>query len=285
MLAVVNGPLVAAGAPPLLPHFLENTRSNQFGKLDFTVWELKINRELLVVRDPTPEQFAAACDTMAHEARHALQWFRMARLDPAGVRASIDPQAMKAAEQANQGTRRAERFAPGQQKYQDAQAYHDSVYGAGEADRARIYDDKKNRLLERDVAYDELQRVVGLPINDPVRRAAEEQYRQAEEKYETAHEAYENLAEEIDARRHGQTTAQAVGQLMRSMDSARVRQQAAYRDYRAAEAAALVTRHRVPIEQRKAAREEAFRRYEAADALVRRIENQLRTRSTGGPKP
>ena len=208
MLAVVNKQLVAAGAPPLMPNFLHRPRPEQFGALEFKVWELNINRDLLSHRDPSPADFAAACDTLAHEARHALQWFRMARVNPQGVGDSIDPQALKAAREANQGLRRAERLEPGQLKYQQAQEHYQSVYGTGSADRARIYAEKKVRVAERDAAYDALQQAIAtLPINDPQRRAAEQRYKEALAQADRVHEQYEYLPEEIDARRHGQTVA------------------------------------------------------------------------------
>ena len=278
LLEIVNKPLVAAGAPPLLPNFLHKPRPEQYGKLTFEVWELHINRDLVSARNPTPEQFAEAIDTMAHEARHALQWFRMARLNPDAVRGSIDPQAIKAAREANQGLRRAERFDPGQLKYQEAQAFYESVYGAGRARREQIYEDKKNRLVERDVAYDELQRLRNLPLNDPARRAAEEQYRQALEKSEQAHEEYEYLVEEIDARRHGQAVATVVRERLadlRALEQAKARHRDAYAELSAAEKKALLPGRPANVEKRKQDREEAFRRYEATAAIVKRLQDKL----------
>ena len=226
-------------------------------------------------RDPSPADFAAACDTLAHEARHALQWFRMARVNPQGVGDSIDPQALKAAREANQGLRRAERLEPGQLKYQQAQDFYQSVYGTGRADREAIYAEKKNRVAERDVAYDELQRNMNLPLNDPRRRNAEQQYKEAMAKADDVHERYEYLPEEIDARRHGQTVAVAVQQQIRTLQTARAGAQDAYARLRVAEAAALQPRPKATLEQRKAAREEAFRRYEAASEIVRRLEDKV----------
>ncbi len=275
MLAVVNRQLVAAGAPPLMPNFLHKPRPEQYGKLEFSAWELNINRDLLSHRDPTPAEFAAACDTLAHEARHALQWFRMARVNPQGVGDSIDPQALKAAREANQGLRRAERLEPGQLKYQQAQEHYESVYGTGSADRERIYAEKKDRIIERDVAYDELQRNLNLPLNDPQRRHAEAQYKDAMAKADEVHERYEYLPEEIDARRHGQTVAVAVQQQIRTLQTARTGAQNAYARLRVAEAAALQPRPKATLEQRKAAREEAFRRYEAAANILKRLEDRI----------
>ena len=284
MLAVVNKQLVAAGAPPLMPNFLHRPRPEQFGALEFKVWELNINRDLLSHRDPSPADFAAACDTLAHEARHALQWFRMARINPQGVGDSIDPQALKAAREANQGLRRAERLEPGQLKFQQAQEHYESVYGTGSADRARIYAEKKVRVAERDAAYDALQQAIAtLPINDPQRRAAEQRYKEALAQADRVHEQYEYLPEEIDARRHGHTVATAVQQQIRTLQTARTGARDVYARFRTAEAAALQPRPRDTLEQRKAAREEAFRRYEAASAIVQRLEDKITAKAPKVP--
>jgi hypothetical protein len=288
LLAVVNRPLVAAGAPPLIPNYLSAPKAHQFGAMDFAVWDLNMNRDLLSVRDPTPEQFAAAVDTMAHEARHALQWFRMARLDPSKLVGKIDPQALKAAREANQGLRRAERFQPGQLKYQEAQAYYESVYGTGAADRARIYNEKKARFKEEDHAYDDLQAAMELPLNHPLRRQAEQAYAEAVARSEAAQEAYEYLVEEVDARRHGQTVAQAVKERLadlRALDRARDGERAAYRRYRAAQNLAVMPRHALRLEKRQQDREEALRRYEAAAAIVKRLEDRLAGAAKKATKP
>ncbi len=283
MLAVVNKQLVAAGAPPLLPNFMHRPRPEQYGKLEFKVWELNINRDLLSHRDPSPAEFAAAADTIAHEARHALQWFRMARINPAGVGDTIDPQALKAAREANQGLRRAERLEPGQLKFQQAQEHYESVYGTGRADREAIYAEKTTRLAERDAAYDVLQQAMNLPLNDPQRRAAEQRYKEALAQTDRVFERYEYLPEEIDARRHGQTVAQAVQQQIRTLQTARNGAREAYARFRVAEAAALQPRPRDTLEKRKEAREEAFRRYEAASNIVKRLEDKMAAQAPKTP--
>ncbi|MEA2703422.1 MAG: hypothetical protein QOD63_1367, partial [Actinomycetota bacterium] len=283
MLAVVNTQLVAAGAPPLLPNFMHKPRPEQFGKLDFKIWELNINRDLLSHRDPTPAEFAAACDTLAHEARHALQWFRMARINPDVVGPTIDPQALKAAREANQGLRRAERLDPGQLKYQQAQEHYESVYGTGSPDREGIYAEKKVRLTEQDAAYDALQQAMTLPLNDPQRRAAEQRYKEAVAQTDRVFERYEYLPEEIDARRHGQTVAQAVQQQIRTLQTARTGEREAYGRFQAAEKAALNPRPRATVEERKAAREEALRRWDAASDIVKRLEDKMAARAPKTP--
>jgi hypothetical protein len=196
----------------------------------------------------------------------------MARINPAGVGNTIDPQALKAAREANQGLRRAERLEPGQLKYQQAQEHYESVYGTGGPDRERIYAEKKDRLTEQDVAYDDLQKALELPLNDPERRRAEAAYKEAAAKTDDVFERYEYLPEEIDARRHGQTVAIAVQQQIRTLQTARTGARAAYGRFQAAEKVALNPRPRETLEQRRAAREEAFRRYEAASEIVRRLE-------------
>ena len=266
-----------------MPNFLHRPRPENFGKLEFKAWELNINRDLVSHRDPTPAEFAAACDTLAHEARHALQWFRMARVNPQGVGDSIDPQALKAAREANQGLRRAERLEPGQLKYQQTQDFYQSVYGTGGADRARIYAEKKVRVVERDVAYDALQQTMNLPINDPTRRRPSSATRRRWPRPTGC-----TNSTSTSPRRSTPDGTARPSPWRCSSRSARCRRPEpgranAYGRLRTAEAAALQPRPRDTLEQRKAAREEAFRRYEAASTIVKRLEDKMAAKAPKVP--
>jgi hypothetical protein len=308
MLAIVNRQLVAAGAPELLPNFLHNPPADLHGKLAFLpdprapelpLWELHLNRNLLAANDPSPRQFADAVDTIAHEARHALQWFRMARYHIESVRQpgedlaalrrrlpdddllnDFDPQVLKAVFEVGAGTRTAETLKPGQVEHLEAKAYYESVYGTGRNDRERIYEDMGDQRKELDIAYRRRQLMVDLeiPPNDPRFIQADERYREAQGKYDRVMERYELLVEEIDARRHGQDVARTVRERLedvRALDLAKARHRQAYNEYRKAETAALATRHRLSADQRKKEREAAFRRFEAAAAIVKKLQDRL----------
>jgi hypothetical protein len=304
MLAVVNRQLVAAGVPPLLPNFLKNPPPGLEGKLAmrpdpdnplFPIWELHLNRKLLSPSNPTAKQFADAVDTIAHEARHALQWFRMARFHLDNVRLpgetlaalkqrlpndrlikALDPQVLKAAWEAQTGGRRAEPLARGQLEYQEAHVFYESVYGTGRADRERIYKQKNDFLEAENEAYRrvDLMKRLQIPENHPEYIAALAKHREAKSKYDRVHEEYELLVEEIDARRHGQDVGQAVRAGL-YLAKAQARHRQAYADFRAADNAVLAVRHRLPLEKRREDREAAFRRFEQAASIVKKLQDRL----------
>jgi hypothetical protein len=312
LLAVVNKPLVAAGAPPLLPSFLKNPKTGDLGKLglnpdpnekvQFPVWELHVNRALLELPNPTARQFADAADTFAHEARHALQYFRMARLHvEANLRPGetlealrqrlpddkllnqLDPMVLKAAMQANAGTRSAETFKAGELKHQEAKTFYDSVYGAGSDKRSKIYEDMDVFLKERDVAFRRARLMLELdiPLNDPRFVDADARYNEAKARYDRVHREYELLVEEIDARYHGQDVGRGVTQrvaelaTVRALERARARHREAYNEYRKTETAALVSQSRLSVQKRLDDREAAFRRFEAAANIVKKLAARL----------
>ena len=308
VLAIANRQLVASGAPPLIPNHLESPRPDQFGKQPASSWELHINRALVSHRDPTPEQFAAVCDTVTHEARHALQWFRMARLrierampgaSYAEVRARaeadpvlrrFDPQTVKAAWEAQTGARPAESFRPGELQHDAAAAFYESVFGANRADRQRVYDAADDAVRELGVAMRRLRFIeaMELPANDQRLVDARDRYQEAMKAHDKTHQDYELLIEEIDARTHGQDVAAAVLREVRLLLAARDRSRTAYRVFFDADRATL-NPARTGREARATARADAFRRYEEAMAELHRIEQRIeagaaaaRTGAAGG---
>jgi hypothetical protein len=49
------------------------------GQFDFTTWTIDINEKLVKQDEVTDDELSDVADTMYHEARHAEQWFRIAR--------------------------------------------------------------------------------------------------------------------------------------------------------------------------------------------------------------
>lgn len=307
ILEITNRRLVASGAPPLIPNHLHNPRPDQFGRQPASVWELHINRDLVAHRDPTPEQFADACDTIAHEAQHALQWFRMARLHlertmPGATHAQVqdaraagdrvlrnfDPQTVKAAWEAQTGARAAEPFVAGDLHHDAAAAFYDSVFTNG-ARRERVYEMADVRVNELGVAMRRLRafEAAGLPENNRHLVLARERYAEALAAHDRAHTDYELLIEEIDARVHGQDVAAAVRHELRPLMQAREGSREAYRAFTEADRG---TRNpsRVGRETRATARADAFRRYEEAMEALHRVEQRIdaaaaAARATGAP--
>ncbi|AEE46030.1 hypothetical protein [Cellulomonas fimi] len=294
LLEVANRQLVAAGAPPLVPSHIHNPRPEQYGRQPAREWELQINLHLVSQKRPTPREFAAACDTIAHETRHALQWFRMARLriartmpgatyaqvrgaaqwDP--VLSRFDPQTVKAAWEAQTGSRAAESFTAGELHHQEAAAFYDSVFGTNRAHREDAYTMLDTSVKELDVALRTLQSIEGLrpPENDPLLVKARERYRKAVAAQSKAHDDYELLIEEIDARTHGQGVAAAVLLDARMLPHLREAARTAYRAFQDADRATLNV-SRVGRGTRADARARAFRRYEEAVEALHRLEKRL----------
>ncbi|UOE44822.1 hypothetical protein [Agromyces larvae] len=300
LLEIVNRPLIAAGAPPLLPNHIPGATPDQLGRHAFHVWELHINRDLVAHRQPTPEQFAQACDTIAHEARHALQWFRMARLHIERVRQpgetlrqmldrlpddpllhGLDRQAAKAALEAQTGGRQAETFRAGDLTHAEAQAYYQSVYGADRAARDRIYERVTDRARQVGIAMrrlDVFERT--LPANDPRLVEARDRYREALELQARTHRDYEMLVEEIDARRHGRDVAAGVLVELRALQRARTRAEEVRREFEAADRKAVNLAYlRTGRDERAAARQAAYRRWESELAEVVRLEQRIEARA------
>ncbi|KQM83786.1 hypothetical protein [Agromyces sp. Leaf222] len=306
LLEITNRQLTAAGAPPLIPNHLHNPTPDQFGKQPASVWELHINRDLVSHKDPTPQQFADACDTIAHEARHALQWFRMARLHIeqrmpgatwAEVRAqaandrvlrSFDVQTVKAAWEAQTGNRQggAETLRPGDLNHATAAAFYESVFGANGPARNRTYDMMKIRGKELGVAMRRLRLFTeaGLPENHRLLVEARERVQEAEEAQSRAHENYELLVEEIDARVHGQDVAAAVLNDARMLPQVRDRAREAHRAFLVASREARDASARGTRTSRTAARAEAFRHYEEAMETLRKLVERLETGAAAAAK-
>lgn len=311
LLEIANRQLVAAGAPPLIPSHIHNPRPEQHGRQPARVWELQINLNLVSQKRPTPLEFAAACDTIAHETRHALQWFRMARLhiertlpgatyaqvqhasaqgDP--VLSRFDPQTVKAAWEAQTGGRAAEPFTAGQLHHQEASAFYGSVFGHNRAHRDDVYAMLDTRVNEVDVALRRLRLMeqLRLPENDQRFVDARDRYREAVAAQSKAHDDYEMLIEEIDARTHGQDVAAAVLLDARMLPHLREATRTAYRAFQDADRASLNV-SRVGRGTRADARATAFRRYEQAVEALHRLEKRIEAdaaaaaRAGGGKGP
>ncbi|MDC7120623.1 hypothetical protein OMK64_03635 [Cellulomonas fimi] len=295
LLGIANRQLVAAGAPPLIPNHIHNPRPEQYGRQPAKEWELQINLGLVSQKRPTPLEFAAACDTIAHEARHALQWFRMVRLHiertmPGATYAQVqrasaqgdpvlrrfDPQTVKAAWEAQTGGRAAESFTAGDLRHQEASAFYDSVFGQNRAHRDDVYAKLDTRVNEVDVALRRLRLMEGLrlPANDQRLIDARDRYREAVAAQSKAHDAYEMLIEEIDARTHGQDVAAAVLLDARMLPHLREATRTTYRAFLDADRATLNV-SRVGRGTRADARATALRRYEEAVEALHRLEKRI----------
>ncbi|WP_203749339.1 hypothetical protein [Cellulomonas chitinilytica] len=304
VLAIANRQLTASGAPALIPNHIDNPTPDQLGRQPASTGELHINRDLVSQKDPTPEEFALVCDTIAHEARHHLQWFRMARLhiertmpgksyaEVQAARAAgdavlkdFDPQTVKAAWEAQTGARPAEQFRAGDLHHDAAAAFYESVFGANRAARENIYFTHDVRAKELRMAMKRLEVLEGpnVPENDPQLVDARDRYQEAKALNDRAHNDYEMLIEEIDARTHGQDVARAILHDARMLPQARERARDAYRAFNDADRATK-NPARTGRGTRATARSDAFKRYEEAMEALHRVQQRIEASAAAAAK-
>ena len=110
------------------------------GELDFTTWNLDLGKGPFSKTSVTKDDMAGMADTVYHEARHAEQWFRMARLvagqgkDGTAVAKSMYIPKRVADEAVKQ---KIDPKTTGQEA-DEAKAWHKSVYGSGAAERNKV---------------------------------------------------------------------------------------------------------------------------------------------------
>ena len=188
----VTAPLVAAGMPA--PSVEAADLGPALGQFDARAWTLRLSLPALTALPVWP----AAAETRAlaaaahHEARHAEQWFRMARLraaegrSPAEIAAemSLPPAVTEAAHRVHR---------PATTGAADAQAreWWNSVYGAGAGHRNQVLAD----LLAAKAAYDEAARSYRSRPSPATAAALME----AKGRLAPAYAAYQGLPEEADA--------------------------------------------------------------------------------------
>ena len=174
------------------------------GVFKFQIWTTGMNETKLTGAKPPSGDIAGLANTAYHEARHAEQWFKMARLeagtgDDAGTIAASTSIPVDIAAKAVQDP-----ILPKSAEGKEAQAWFDSVYGANRDHRRQVYEDKRTTrealtpLAEaRNTAVAEVNRLAeeyrSIPntlSNINKRRKAYGKYQDAFKDYEKADEAY-----------------------------------------------------------------------------------------------
>lgn len=136
---VVNGQLQAQGVPTIGVRF-EPGRT--WAHMRDTTWEISMPREAFMEDHPSPAEFASLCALMAHEARHAHQWFQAMRTitDPAELRSrSVPDHVIEAVE-------KSPRMDPASMEHQEAREWYESVWGTGAKDRKETLTDLKKAV-------------------------------------------------------------------------------------------------------------------------------------------
>ncbi len=287
LLEVVNRELVAAGSPPLRLKVVNDAFD---GQLIPQHWEIHVSPDQFK-GDLTAAKFARLCEVFAHESRHALQFWRMARIDPARSY-DLDPIVKLAAEDANAGRRKAEDLDPSSLKYKEAQDHLENVYGGNAERRNEILIDMKTGLTDMQQASAALKQANDsqLPANHPDRVAAQVKYDTAKRLHDDAYRKYLAFSEEVDARQVGETTAAAVKERLghqRTVEKAQVAEREAYATYQRAVAALaggdFKYRHR--LEKRQQLATEALAAWRKALEKVQRYEENLARLTQPMPAP
>lgn len=188
----VTAPLVAAGMPA--PTVEAADIGPALGQFDAKAWTLRLSLPALsaLPARPTSAEARVLAAAAHHEARHAEQWFRMARLRAADGRTPADI-AVEMSIPAAVAEAAGREHRPGTAKLADAEArqWWESVYGAGARHRNQVLAD----LLAAKSAYDEAARSYrGQP--SPTTGAA---LLEAKGRLAPAYAAYQALPEEADA--------------------------------------------------------------------------------------
>jgi hypothetical protein len=165
------------------------------GLFDARAWTLRISRAALMAVPVAPSSLEARALAAAahHEARHAEQWFAMARLRAGdgrsatqiGVEMGLPAKVAAAAVKAGP--------VPARQRA-EAQAWWDSVYGPGAGRRNQVL----SRLLEARAAYDTAARTYRTAPSPAAGTAMLDAHRHLD----GAFADYRDLPEEADALAH-----------------------------------------------------------------------------------
>jgi hypothetical protein len=191
LVKTVNVRLAAANVPPLTAVLNPKASPNEQGSFDFEKWTMKLNPFLL--NRPGLDQPAAAklADTVFHEARHAEQWFAIARLLAGRKKTPAQIHAQTAIEATVCGKAGAHKILPGTTEAVGATGWFESVYGKDQAKREAVL----RQVEAADIALTvERCRL----LRHPSPRAAA-LFAKAKADFEIKLAAYKNLPEENDA--------------------------------------------------------------------------------------
>jgi hypothetical protein len=232
LIAAVNEQLVAAGVPPVKREF-QNV-PGEFGHFSFETWTMTLGEPEFAKDDASEKERREASTTVYHEARHAEQWFMMARLLAGeGLSAKAISKRMGIPEDDIAKKAKDKPLAKGSMDALIAQGWFDSVYGVNAAKRnatlakhtelakqqeakQKVLDQKKEDVKKKTEALAKAQAEVALnPSAANVKKeqearaaldraqraetAAQRDFDSANERLGKASEAVLDLPEEVDA--------------------------------------------------------------------------------------
>ena len=195
-------------------------------------WQVKMGKDALM-DNPSDADWAHALDLARHEVQHALDWFRVARQRSAdqpseaphtiAKELNITNEAAEAAAQVNKNGS-GESMAPGSAAASNAEATHESVWGAGRKERNETltkWEELRDVLAKARDNYVKAEKAA-----DPsglLRDAAFNDWKRAYDEFQPVDDKYRALPEEIFAYEAGRAANKAVQEraLVRAMAKAR----------------------------------------------------------------
>jgi hypothetical protein len=168
------------------------------GHLDSGTWTLHVDGT--VYHSPTPpseEALITATATIAHEARHAHQWFSMARYVAGGPDKPTVGEIASAVQVPTLVARRANQhpLRKGEQGHAQAKRWYEEVYGSGRERRAEVL----NSLMSAQVAVKVAQAELDRATTDAERQAAQVELDKANREYARWYALCMQLQTEADA--------------------------------------------------------------------------------------
>ena len=196
--AAANVQLKAAGVPEVK---VRVKKMSNLGELDFATWTLDIGKDAFAKAAASRSEIGDAAETVYHEARHAEQWFRMARLQAGkgwnawkiatklGIPLKIAKAAVANPLAAGAGTEATE-----------AGAWFESVYGTGRKHREKTLKSLPKIRKKLKAARAALAKLDKNPkATEKQKEAARKKVEDLEKEAATAYDAYRALPEEADA--------------------------------------------------------------------------------------
>lgn len=195
--AAANAELKAAGVPEAKVRVKKLAVSGEF---DFATWTLDIGKAAFEAATPSNAEIMEATDTVYHEARHAEQWFRIARLQ-----AGKGWKAPKIAYQLSIPLKIAKLAVASpltgtSTDATEASSWYESVYGTGRKHRNKTLKalSKTREAVEKALAA--FKKLAKNPkATEAKKEAARKKLEDAAKKRKEVYDAYRALPEEADA--------------------------------------------------------------------------------------
>ena len=197
MAKAANDELKTASVPETTPKVLELDVAGQLG---LATWTLKLGKKPFAVASPTKAEAADMADTVYHEARHAEQWHRMARVQGGkGKTADELTRTMGIPRRVVDDALTKKLTDAGAQKT-EGEAWWESVYGTGRAHRGTTLTQLGPLRVARDQAQAAYEAIKSdAAVSAATKQTALQKWIDAYNAWKTNHNAYMNLPEEADA--------------------------------------------------------------------------------------